>query len=269
MTKRYLSYVLILLLVSPIAFAGEVKLSGEFTQGGLIVGWATPGTSITLDGKRVSQAKAGDFLLGFARRAASTSQLEIQFADGSTERRKLTIKQRSYDIQRIDGLPKRKVTPSAEDLARIKKEIALIYQARQTKVAEPFFTVGFANPVKGRISGVYGSQRILNGQKRRPHYGQDIAAPEGTAIGAASAGVVVFAHPGMFFNGKTVIINHGLGLRSSYIHMNAVRVKAGERVSKGQIIGEVGQTGRTTGPHLHWGLTLNETQLDPALVIIR
>ncbi len=267
MTKRFLPFVAILLLFCPLAHAGELKLSGEFSQGGLIVGWATPGSSISLDGKRISQAKTGDFLLGFARLAARTSQFKIVFADGSTEQRKLTIKQRKYDIQRIDGLPKRKVMPSAEDLARIKKESALINRARQTRVAEPLFTAGFAEPLSGRISGVYGSQRILNGQKRRPHYGQDIAAPQGTKIKAISAGVVVFAHPGMFFNGKTVIINHGLGLRSTYIHLNALEVKAGEHITKGQIIGEVGMTGRATGPHLHWGLTLNKTPLDPALIV--
>jgi len=267
LTKRLSSVVAILLLVSPLAIAGELKLSGEFSQGGLIVGWATPEALITLDGKKINQAKTGVFLLGFARRAARISQLNVNFADGSSAQRTLNIKQRKYDIQRIDGLPKRKVTPSAEDLVRIKKESALINQARRTKVAKPLFTAGFANPVSGRISGVFGSQRILNGQKRRPHYGQDIAAPPGTKIEAASAGIVVFVHSGMFFNGKTVIINHGLGLRSTYIHMSAIKVSEGERVAKGQIIGEVGQTGRTTGPHLHWGLTLNKTPLDPALII--
>ena len=267
MTIRLPLVFAILLLVSPIAIAGELKLSGEFSQGGLIVGWATPGASITLDGNRISQARSGEFLLGFARRADRMSQLNVIFADGSTAQRKLTIKQRKYDIQRIDGLPKRKVTPSAEDLARIKNERTLIDRARKTKVAEPLFAAGFGRPVNGRISGVYGSQRILNGQKRRPHYGQDIAAAQGTKIKAASAGVVIFAHPGMFFNGKTVIINHGLGLLSTYIHMNTVEVKVGEHVAKGQTIGEVGQTGRATGPHLHWGLTLNKTPLDPALII--
>jgi len=267
LTKWYLSITMILLFFSPIAVAGELKLSGKFTQGGLIFGWATPGALITLDGKRIRQAKAGDFLLGFARLAARTSQLEVVFTDGSIVLRKLVIKQRKYDIQRIDGLPKRQVTPSAEDLARIKKESALINKARQTKVTEPFFTAEFTSPAIGRVSGVYGTQRILNGQERRPHYGQDIAAPTGAEIKATSAGVVIFVHPGMFFNGKTVIINHGLGLHSIYLHMNAVRVKAGERVTKGKIIGEVGQTGRATGPHLHWGVTLNQLPLDPALIV--
>lgn len=255
------------LFVSPASFAGELKLTGKMMQGGLLVGWATPGAKIRLDGKNISQAKAGDFLLGFSHNAKARAELNVRFKDGSLKKRKLSIAQRSYDIQRIDGLPKRKVTPNAKDIARIKTERALINKARLTSVAEPFFTAGFTVPVSGRISGVFGSQRILNGKPRRPHYGVDIAAPSGRDIRAASAGVVVFAHPGMFFNGKTLVINHGMGLRSTYIHMSAVLVKAGTRVAKGQVVGKVGKTGRATGPHLHWGLQLGSTPLDPELVL--
>lgn len=248
------------------AIAGDLKLSGQMSQGGLILGWASPGATITLDGKKIRQAASGDFLLGFSRDAKAKAKLEIKYADGTQDMRALSITPRSYDIQRIDGLPKRKVTPSAADLVRIKKERALITKARQQIVTEPMFVAGFTRPVIGRISGVYGSQRILNGKPRRPHYGVDIAAPEGSNIKAASAGVVIFAHPGMFFNGKTVIIDHGLGLRSTYIHMSALAVKAGQQVNKGQIVGRVGQTGRATGSHLHWGLQLNSLALDPELL---
>ncbi len=251
------------LLFSFAAFAGELRLSGKMTQGGLIIGWATPGSEIYLNSRAIQQAKAGDFLLGFPRDAKSTSRFEISYKDGSKETRLLNIEQRTYKIQRIDGLPKRKVTPNAKDLARIKSERVLINKARLTDVNEPLFAAGFVRPVKGRISGVYGSQRVLNGKPRRPHYGVDIAAPEGTAIKAASAGIVIFAHPGMFFNGKTVIINHGMGLRSTYIHMSSIAVKEGAHVAKGQVVGRVGKTGRATGPHLHWGLQLNKTPLDP------
>lgn len=258
---------LVLLLLSVPSYAGELKLTGALIQGGLIVGWATPGAKITLAGKNIRQAATGDFLLGFSRDVKGPVVLNVVFKDGTTEQRSLSIKPRDYKIQRIDGLPKRKVVPNAKDLIRIKKERRLIAKARLLKVAEPLFTAGFILPVKGHLSGVYGSQRILNGKPRRPHYGIDIAAPKGTIITAASAGIVVFVHPGMFFNGKTVIINHGLGLRSIYLHMSAISVKAGERVAKGQIVGKVGSTGRATGPHLHWGLQLNKTPLDPKLAL--
>jgi murein DD-endopeptidase MepM/ murein hydrolase activator NlpD len=256
-----------ILLLSSIADAGELNLTGKKVQGGLVVGWATPGSKITLDGKGIRQAQAGDFLLGFSRDAKAMYELKILFEDDSVEMLELKIEQRKYKIQRIDGLPKRKVTPNARDLTRIKSERTLINNARVTSVPEPHFTAGFTRPVLGRISGVYGSQRILNGKPRRPHFGVDIAAPTGTKIKAASAGIVVFAHPGMFFNGKTLVINHGMGLRSTYIHMSAIAVKAGDRVVKGQVVGKVGKTGRATGPHLHWGLTLGRTPLDPELVL--
>jgi murein DD-endopeptidase MepM/ murein hydrolase activator NlpD len=256
-----------ILLLSSTADAGELNLTGKRIQGGLVVGWATPGSKITLDGKSIQQARAGEFLLGFSRDAKAISSLKILFKDGSTEMRELKIEQRKYNIQRIDGLPKRKVTPNAKDFSRIKSERMLINKARLTAVDEPHFTAGFTRPVEGRISGVYGSQRILNGKPRRPHFGVDIAAPIGTKIKAASAGIVVFAHPGMFFNGKTLVINHGMGLRSTYIHMSAISVNAGDRVIEGQIVGKVGKTGRATGPHLHWGLTLGRTPLDPELLL--
>ena len=249
------------------AYAGELNLAGKIIQGGLVVGWATPGAKLMLDGKSIQQAQTGDFLLGFSRDAEARSDLKVLFKDGSTKKRVLIVEQRDYKIQRIDGLPKRKVTPNAKDLTRIQRERVLISKARLTLVDEPHFRAGFTRPVLGRLSGVYGSQRILNGNPRRPHYGIDIAAPSGTDIKAASAGMVVFAHSGMFFNGKTLIISHGMGLRSTYIHMSAITVKAGDRVVKGQVVGKVGKTGRATGPHLHWGLTLGRTPLDPELIL--
>jgi murein DD-endopeptidase MepM/ murein hydrolase activator NlpD len=247
--------------------AGEVKLSGSMIQGGLIIGWATPGAKIKLDGSSITQSEAGDFLLGFPRDAKSKFKLEISFKDGSSYGRILSIEQRVYDTQKINGLPKRKVNPNDKDLSVIRSQSKLINKSRLVSVMNPFFKAGFVRPVIGRISGVFGSQRILNGKKKRPHYGLDLAAPEGSAVKATSDGIVVFTHNGMFFNGKTIIINHGLALRSTYIHMNSILVKNGMRVKKGQIVGTVGKTGRATGPHLHWGLHLNHIPLDPKLLL--
>jgi len=260
---------LLVLLVTVTAlpvFAADLKLEGDFIQGGLVIGQAKPGASITLDGSKVEQSADGYFLIGFSRDAKPDVNLTIRLPDGGEERRKLKIKKRTYDIQRIDGLPKRKVTPSPKDLKRIKKERAAIIKARRSHSATPYFRTGFIRPAKGRISGVYGSQRILNGQPRRPHFGLDIAAPTGAPVEAAAAGRVIFTHPGMFFNGKTVIIDHGLGLASTYIHLSDIAVRTGDVVVKGQIVGKIGQTGRATGPHLHWSLRLNNTELDPELL---
>ena len=257
--------ILIGLMALP-AEAGTLQLKGDFLQGGLVIGKTMPGSKITLGGRKVQQSAEGYFLLGFSRDAKPEARLVLRYPDGSEDRRQLKIAKRKYDIQRIDGLPKRKVTPNAKDLKRIGEERTLISQARKSRAPVAYFISGFSRPAKGRISGVYGSQRILNGKPRRPHYGLDIAAPKGTPVKAAAAGKVAFVHPGMFFNGKTVIIDHGLGLATTYIHMSDTAVKAGDIVVKAQIIGKIGQTGRATGPHLHWSLRLDNVELDPALL---
>ena len=254
------------MLISLPANASDISLKGDFIQDGLVIGKTRPGALIALDGGKVEQSDDGYFLLGFNRDAKPEAQLTVRFQDGTDARRQFKIKKRNYDIQRIDGLPKRKVTPSLEDLKRIKSERAQIAKAKRLRVRSAYFRSGFIRPVKGRISGVYGSRRILNGQPGRLHYGLDIAAPSGTPVKAAAAGKIAFTHPGMFFNGKTVIINHGLGLTSTYIHMSDISVKVGDIVVKGQIIGKIGKTGRATGPHLHWSLRLNNQELDPALL---
>jgi murein DD-endopeptidase MepM/ murein hydrolase activator NlpD len=257
---------LFVLFVNSKSIAGEIQLTGKMIQGGLVVGWATPGAKIQFDGKPIPQADRGDFLIGFSRDFKSSAKLKIIFKGGASHNQSLSIGQRNYNIQRIDGLPKRKVTPNLKDLALIKLQSNLINKARLVSVEKSYFTAGFIRPVVGRTSGVFGSQRVLNGKPRRPHFGLDIAAPEGSVVKAASDGVVTFIHKAMFFNGKTIIINHGLGLRSTYIHMNAINVRLGTKVIKGQIVGTVGKTGRATGPHLHWGLKLNQTPLDPELL---
>ena len=257
---------LLILFINLTSIAGEIKLTGKIIQGGLVVGWATPGANIQFDGKLITQSNSGDFLIGFARNFKSSAKLEIFFKDGKSYNRMLLIEQRIYNTQRIDGLSKRKVTPNKLDLALIKHQSKLINSARLVSVEEPYFTAGFVRPVIGRISGVFGSERILNGKRRKPHFGLDIAAPKGSAIKATSDGVVIFIHKAMFFNGKTIIISHGLGLLSTYIHMDTINVRLGAKVTKGQIVGTVGKTGRASGPHLHWGLELNQTPLDPELL---
>jgi murein DD-endopeptidase MepM/ murein hydrolase activator NlpD len=188
-------------------------------------------------------------------------------ADGRTERRQLQVAARDYDIQRIDGLPQRKVVPKPEDLARIRADSAAVGRARRRDDARTDFLSGWIWPVEGRISGVYGSQRVLNGEPRRPHFGVDIAAPAGTPIVAPADGVVSLLHPDMFYSGVTLLIDHGHGLSTAYLHMKRALVEEGQRVSRGEVIGEVGASGRATGPHLHWGMNLFKTRLDPAVLV--
>lgn len=255
-----------LLMAGPSA-AAPLTLTPAPIQGGLVQGKTEPGATITLDGKAVAVAESGLFVLGFGRDAKATASLVIRLPDGRIDRHSLSVKQRKYKIQRIDGLPGRKVSPQKRDIERIIAERDQLVAARRVMRRDTEFAGGFMWPAKGRISGVYGSQRILNGKPRRPHLGVDIAAPEGTPIVAAADGRVVLTHEDMFFTGKTVLIDHGLGVGTTYIHMSAIAVKHGERVRRGQLIGRIGSTGRSTGPHLHWGLTWRGLRLDPATIV--
>jgi murein DD-endopeptidase MepM/ murein hydrolase activator NlpD len=258
---------LFLLLIAPvIAVADDVSFSGRFVQGGLVTGHVPPGAKVNFDGRDLRVGDDGAFLIGFGRDTIAAT-LALTFADGRGEMRTLAVAKREWQIQRVDGLPQQTVTPNEEELQRIRADAALAREARKIDSAAPRFRNGFVWPAIGPISGVYGSQRILNGQPRAPHYGVDIAVATGTPVMAAADGVVSLAHPDMFLTGKTLILDHGFGLSTVYYHMSAITVDAGQRVKQGQAIGRVGATGRATGPHLHWGMNLFDTRLDPALLV--
>lgn len=268
MTRAFLTLAFLASLLLPTAAsAGELVLEGRAVQGAMMVGQTRPPARVTHDGRAVRVDPNGLFLTGFGRKAKPTSVITAVFPDGSVETRRLTIEQREYRVQRINGLPKRKVSPTKKDLERIRAERALIGAARRRFTPEPWFRAGFEWPVVGRISGVYGSQRILNGKPRRPHFGVDVAMPTGTPVAAAADGIITLAHPDMFFTGGTLIIDHGFGLNSVYMHLSEIHVKKGDRVRRGMRVAAVGATGRVTGPHLHWQVNLSRTRLDPALLV--
>lgn len=253
---------------SVLAAEAGLRLEGPRVQGGLLRGRVAPGSVVEFGGEPVRVSKEGWFLIGFGRDAPRKAVLSVVFPDGRRLRYDLAVKPREYRIQRIDGLPPDKVTPrSREDLARIRREVAMVKRARAVDDPRTDFLGGFRWPVKGRISGVYGSQRILNGEPRRPHYGIDIAAPKGTRVVAPAAGVVTLVHPDMFFSGGTLIVGHGHGLSSTFLHLSRILVQEGQRVAQGQPIAEVGSTGRSTGPHLDWRINLFGRRLDPALLV--
>lgn len=245
--------------------AGTLNLEGAFTQGGLVRGKTEAGATVKLDGRAVRVAPDGSFVLGFGRDAPAAATLDVAFADGRHEHRSLAIALREYDVQRIDGLPSQQVTPDAAMEERVKREAALIAEARKKDSDLLFFEAPLRWPALGPISGVYGSQRILNGEPRAPHMGVDIAAPRGTPVMAAAAGTVTLAERDLFFTGGTIIIDHGYGLATTYQHMDRVEVTVGQHVEAGTSIGAVGATGRVTGPHLHWSLNWYEVRLDPIL----
>lgn len=259
---KRLMFAIAVLFALPVS---ALELNGSFVQGGLVVGKAIPGSTVRLNGESIDVAGNGSFVFGFARDAKPSALLSVTEPGKPRQTRKLVIEPQQYDIQRIDGLPTRKVTPNPADVARIKDDNKKIWAVRGTMTPETRFLSGFTWPVLGRISGVYGSQRILNGKPKNPHNGVDVAAPTGTEIVSPADGVVVLVHQDMFYTGKTLMIDHGLGLTSVYAHMDSIFVIEGQLVEQGQRIGAIGQTGRATGPHLHWGMTWKGVHLDPML----
>jgi murein DD-endopeptidase MepM/ murein hydrolase activator NlpD len=219
------------------------------------------------DNQPVRVSPDGKFLLGFDRDMPATSRLKIHQADGQTEHRILPIQQRQYAIQRIQ-LPNHKVAPmTSEAMRHARRDRRLLTQARRRNDDRQDFIAGFIWPVTGPISGVYGSQRILNGQKKRPHYGVDVARPTGTPVVAPAAGIITVAEPDMFYSGGTLVIDHGHQLTSALLHLSELSVQVGDRVHQGQLIGRVGASGRTTGPHLDWRMKLRQHQVDPQLLV--
>jgi murein DD-endopeptidase MepM/ murein hydrolase activator NlpD len=249
------------------AAGAELPLSGELVQGGLVRGKAPPDSRVWFDGRLLRVTSDGRFFFGFGRDAPPSAELLVRLPTGEEHRTTLDIAPRRYQIQRIDGLPPRQVTPSQADLVRIRAEAAMLDSARERDTAARGFLEEITWPVIGPVSGVYGSQRILNGEPRTPHRGVDVMAPPGTPVGAMASGAVSVAESGMYFTGGTVMLDHGHGLHSIYVHLDEVRVTVGQRLSRGQTLGTVGATGRTTGPHLHWGVYWFDQAIDPALLV--
>jgi len=241
-------------------------LNGDLTQGGLIVGTTESDSRVELDGKAVRVSKDGVFLLGFGRDAKPKWSLAITHPNGKVFESEIRIAAREYDIQRIDGLPPSKVTPSQRDLSRIQEDVRVIRKARTIDDPRTDFLETFDWPVLGVITGIYGSQRILNGEPRRPHFGIDIHATKGTAVKAPASGVVTVAHPDMFFSGATLVIDHGHGLSSAFLHLDEILVDEGDSVKKGDALATVGSSGRSTGAHLDWRINWFSQRLDPALI---
>lgn len=264
--KRVFIAVLVSWLPSAV-LAGELDLQGSLTQGGMAIGRVAPGSEVSLDGEALRVSDEGVFVIGFDRDAKSSARIAVVYRDGSVENHTVKVEQRQYPTQRINGLPPSQVTPGPEALARIQKEQAMIDEARAVDADRTDFLTSFIRPVDGRVSGVFGSQRILNGKSRRPHYGVDYAAPKGTPVKAPAPGTVTLVHNDMYFTGGTVILDHGHGISSVFIHLSRIDVVPGQRVAQGDVMGAVGATGRATGPHLHWGVNWFEKRLDPQLLV--
>ena len=262
--KKFFYFILILFFTKG---ASAVEFQGKFIQGHFIIGKTKPGTKVLIDKKEVRVTNDGYFVFGIGRDRKYDVVITLN-KDGNKQKIVKKVLKRKYDIQRIDGLPEEQVTPPKEVYVRIKKENKLIGDAKAIDSNLTYFKNKFIVPIENTIiSGVYGSQRILNGEPKWPHYGLDFAADEGTTIKAMLDGIVTLSEPDLYYTGGTLMFDHGHGISTIYLHMQKLLVKKGQKIKQGDVIGTVGSTGRATGPHLDIRLNWFQTRLDPETVL--
>jgi murein DD-endopeptidase MepM/ murein hydrolase activator NlpD len=244
-----------------------LEIKSEWVQGGLVIGQTNPSHQLRFLKQNVAVNDDGFFVVGLGRDAPKNVVLTEVLSSGKTIKHNFTVRQRSYREQRIEGVPKHTVDIPGSALKRIRKEVKLTKAARKVISSRQDFLQTFAWPAKGIISGVYGSRRVYNGKPGRPHFGVDIAAPQGSIVSAPVAGKVLLTHDNMYFSGGTLIVDHGHGVTSTFIHLHKILVKEGDTVAQGQPIAEIGTTGRSTGPHLDWRMNWLTQRLDPQLLM--
>jgi len=258
-----------ILLIIAILFTSNcfaIEFNGKFIQGHFIIGKTEPKSKIIIDKKEIKVSRDGFFVFGIDR----DRKFDVLITKINNDKKEKIIKKvfkRKYNIQRIDGLPENKVTPPEEVYKRIKTENNAIGEARAINSDLIFFKNKFIMPVEGIITGVYGSQRILNGKPKWPHYGIDIAADQGTMILSSGTGIVTMAEDDLYYTGGTIIMDHGHGISTIYSHLENVLVSVGDQINQGDVIGTVGSTGRSTGPHLDFRINWFQTRLDPMSVL--
>lgn len=252
---------LVAMILSATAAAAVTDLPSSVSQGGLVIGHAAPGSRVTVGGKPIHVGADGIFVFGAGR----DEQGPIEVVVGGA-RHSLSVTPRDWPIERVEGVPPKTVNPPPDIAARIQREQAEVVAARDRDDAREDFAHGFIWPVTGRISGRFGNQRIYNGDPKAPHSGMDIAVPQGTPVKAPADGIITFAKPDLYLTGGTVLLDHGFGLSSNFLHLSRIDVKVGQHVHQGEVIGAAGMTGRATGPHVHWGFNWFGVRLDPLLL---
>ena len=263
----FIVFTLMLGLTKTHVASAKTQLTEQFFQGALIVGKTAPENKVMLNGKAIKVSASGDYVLGFSRDEKNNSVLTITSPNGEIDKRTLKPLKREYNIQRIEGIAKKIMNPNKKANIRVGEDNKKIKAARSIGSNLTAFAQGFIAPIEGTITGVYGSQRYYNGVPKWPHYGLDYAGNTGDPVKAPADGVVLMYVPDMFYSGGTMIIDHGHGVSSTFLHLSDSYVKVGDKVSKGQIVAAVGASGRATGPHLDWRINWFNVRLDPALVL--
>ena len=253
------------------AFAFEkstsVILTGMKTQGGLLIGQVAPTAKVYLDDAPIKVADNGVIVLGFGRDAEPDHTLTVISVLGEKHTESIKLKKRDYKIQRVNGISKKIMNPNKKNQERSRSDAALVRKARETDSNRQDFLNGFIQPVEGPVTGVYGSQRFYNGEPKRPHFGVDYAARVGTPVMAPASGKVTLTHDDMFYSGGTLMLDHGLGVSSTFLHLSKILVKEGQEVKQGDIIALVGKSGRATGAHLDWRINWFKVRIDPQQVL--
>ena len=247
--------------------AAEVTFEGKFEQGALVRGTVPIGSQITLNGEPVKVTAKGQFAIGFDRDAKAEQMFEVIYPTGMTELKPLNVTAREYKIDRVTGISTKIMKPDPVAQKRAAEDAKQTRAARSTFIENDAFMQDFIWPVTGRISGVYGSQRVYNDVPGNPHFGVDVARPTGTVVLAPADGVITLAVADMFYSGGTLIIDHGYGVSSTFLHLSKLYPKVGDKVTQGQKLGEIGATGRVTGPHLDWRLNWFQMRLDPVSIV--
>lgn len=247
--------------------ASPVTLVGEKTQGSLIVGQVSPDAEVYLDDVPLKVAANGVIVFGFGRDAEQDHMLKVITPNGEAHLEAIKLIKRDYKIQRVNGISKKIMNPNKKNQARSRSDAALVGAARKIDSTRQDFMAGFIQPVDGPVTGVYGSQRFYNGEPKRPHFGVDYAAPVGTPVIAPAPGIVTLVHDDMFYSGGTLLVDHGYGVSSTFIHLSKILVEEGQEIKQGDVIAEVGKSGRATGAHLDWRINWYNVRLDPELVM--
>lgn len=254
---------LLLMLSAEVCAAQAVEFDGEWRQGSVIRGRVPAGAQVWFRGVELKLTAQGQFVFGLDRDEQAEVWFKVQLPGEAPQSERHSVAKRDYEIQRIDGLPPDKVEPPKWALPRIARDAQQLKAARSRNSDQSGFTQSFIWPTQGRVSGVFGSQRILNGTPKQPHNGVDVAVPEGTGVVAPADGVVSLAVKDMYYTGGTVVIDHGHGLSSVLIHLSKLLVEPGQTVRQGETVALSGMTGRATGPHLHWSMSWLGARVDP------
>ena len=254
---------------APVPQEERVVFPASVPQGALVFGKVPPGSQVRYRERLLRATGYGTVAFGVGRDETGPLKVDVTLPSGRVEPVSIAVTPRDWPVEHVNGVPPKTVNPPPEIAARIQREQALVTAARERDDERTDFALPFQWPVQGRISGRFGNARVYNGQPGAGHSGMDIAAPDGTPVKAPAGGVVTFASPDLYLTGGTVLLDHGHGVSSNFLHLSRIDVKVGDRIESGQVIGAVGATGRATGPHLHWGMNWFDTRIDPLLVLER